>query len=115
MNAASPLYRLKTLPAGAKAGIVAAGYAAALALAYGVVSIYLSRTSGPDRDTYAAMYAFGDALLFLGVFGAASTMPTGLAFVFLWQRRNFWFAFCAAAFLAAMTGLVAIAVALFLP
>lgn len=52
---------MKLLPAGARTGIVAGGYAAALALAFCVVLVYISRTSGPDRDTYAAMYAFGDA------------------------------------------------------
>ena len=49
----------------AKAGLVAIGYVAALAVALLVVGMYVARTSGPDRQSYGAMFAFGDSLLFL--------------------------------------------------
>lgn len=56
----------------AKAGLVAIGYIAALAIAFLVTRIYIAATNGPDRQTYGAMFDFGDSLLFLGVFGLAS-------------------------------------------
>ena len=62
MQLASSLYRMQMLPAVAKAGIVVGGYAVAALVAFCVVSIYISQTSGPDRDASAGMYAFGDSL-----------------------------------------------------
>jgi hypothetical protein len=104
--------RMKALPALAKAGIVAGGYVAAILFAACVVSIYISRTSGPDRQSYAAMFDFGDSLLFLAVFAAVSTIPTGLALVFLRQSRAFWVACSVAALAIASTALAAVAVPL---
>jgi hypothetical protein len=74
----------------AKVGLVAAGYVVALAVAYAVVSIYVAATSGPDRQTYAAMYDFGDSLLFLAAFGIAAVPPTGAALFFLRPHPRFW-------------------------
>jgi len=62
----------------AKLGIVAAGYVVALAIAALVTSVYVASTSGPDRQTYGGMYAFGDSVLFLGVFGVAAIPATAL-------------------------------------
>jgi hypothetical protein len=55
------------------------------------------------------MYAFGDSLVFLTVFGAVSTVPTALALVFLRQSRRFWVALSAAALIVASTSLAAVA------
>jgi len=74
----------------AKAGVVAGGYVGALAVAWAVVAIYIARTSGPDRDTYAAMFEFGDSLLFLAVFGIASIPATAAWLYFLRPYRTFW-------------------------
>ena len=63
----------------AKAGIVVAGYVAAVAVASLVLRVYIAATSGPDRQTYGGMYAFGDSLLFLGVAGVAAIPATGAA------------------------------------
>jgi len=109
MQVVSFLQRMRTLSGVAKAGIVLGGYAAAILLAVCVVSIYVYQTSGPDRDAYAGMYDFGDSLLFLAIFGAASIVPTGLALVFLRQSRGFWFALSVVAFAVAGTGLAAVA------
>jgi hypothetical protein len=109
MQLASSWYRVKTLPAVAKAGIVVGGYAAAILLAFCVVSIYIYQTSGPDRDASAGMYAFGDSLLFIAVFGVASTVPTALALVFLRQSRYFWIAVSVVALALASTSLAAVA------
>src|SRR5438045_8405183 len=72
----------------AKAGIVAGGYVAAFAVARLVVSIYVASTSGPDRQTYGAMFGFGDMLLFLAVFGLAAVPATAAALFFLRPRRR---------------------------
>jgi hypothetical protein len=103
---------MQTLPAMAKAGIVVGGYVAAILLALCVVSIYINQTSGPGRDASAGMYAFGDSLLFLAVFGVVSTIPTGLALVFLRQSRKFWICISVVALVVASTSLAAIAAVL---
>jgi hypothetical protein len=100
---------MQTLPAVAKAGIVAGGYSTAILLALGVVSFYIDQTAGPDRDASGGMYAFGDSLVFLAVFGAVSTIPTGFALVFLRQSRRFWIALSIAALVVASTSLAAAA------
>ena len=94
----------------AKAGLVVGGYFAAILLAFGVVFIYINFTSGPDRDASSGMYAFGDSLLFIAVFGVVSTIPTGLTLVFLRQSRKFWISLCVVALVVASTSLAAIAV-----
>ena len=53
----------------AKATLVGLGYIGALAIAFAAVSLYIASTDSPDRKTYAAMFAFGDSLLFLAIFG----------------------------------------------
>jgi hypothetical protein len=73
-----------------KFGLVAVGYAAALAIALGVVAIRVAETSGPVAQASSGMYAFGDLLTFLAVFGAGSLVPTGLGIYFLWRTRYFW-------------------------
>ena len=73
-----------------KVGLVGAGYIGAFALASAVVTAYVAATSGPDRQNYGAMFAFGDDLLFLGVFGVAAVVPSGAALFFLRPYRSFW-------------------------
>jgi hypothetical protein len=101
---------MKTLPATAKAGIVGGSYVAAILLAFCAVSIYINQTRGPDRDASAGMYAFGDALLFVAVFGVVSTIPTGLALVFLRQSWRFWVACSIVALVVASTSFAAVAI-----
>jgi len=59
-----------------KASIVLLLYLAALVAAYVTVTIYAIATAGPDRQTSAGMYAFGDMLLFLAVFAVAAIPAT---------------------------------------
>jgi hypothetical protein len=77
--------------------IVIGGYIAAAVIAYAVLSIYIAFTASPDRDQYAAMFAFGDSLLFLGVFVVAALPATGAALYFLRPYRPFWMALSAVA------------------
>src|SRR5262245_6101207 len=94
--------------AAAKTGLVAAGYVGGFVVAYAVVNSYIAATSGPDRQTYAAMYAFGDGLLFLAVFGIAAVPTTGAALYFLRPHRVFWRALSTAALVIAATGVAAL-------
>ena len=106
MRVLSLLHRMKALPVPAKVGMVLGGYALAILFAFCLVAIYISQTSGPERDASAGMYAFGDALLFIAVFGVVSIIPTGLALAFLRQGPTFWVVCCVVALLVASTSLV---------
>jgi hypothetical protein len=91
----------------AKVGLVGAGYISAFAIATAVVAVYIAATQGPDRRDYAAMFDFGDSLLFLGVFGLAAVLPTGAALFFLRPYRRFWRLFSIVAMVMAATALAA--------
>jgi hypothetical protein len=93
--------------ASAKIGLVLAGYAGALLLAWAVVALYIAATNTPDRQASSGMYAFGDSLFFLAVFGVASVPATGAALFFLRPHRLFWRVLSVAALLIAVTGLAA--------
>jgi hypothetical protein len=96
----------------AKVGLVGAGYIGAVAIASAVVAVYIAATQGPDRRDYAAMFDFGDSLLFLGVFGLAAVLPTGAALFFLRPHRWFWRALSIAAMVLAATSAAAFVVML---
>jgi hypothetical protein len=91
-----------------RAGLVVAGYVVAFAIASAVVVIYVAATSGPDRQAYSGMYAFGDSLLFLAVFGVAAVPSTGAALFFLRPYRSFWVVLSVVALGIATTGLAAL-------
>jgi hypothetical protein len=90
-----------------KIGLVGIGYVGAFLVASAIVASYVASTSGPDRQNYGAMFAFGDDVLFLAVFGVASVPPTGAALFFLRPYRSFWRALSIAALAIAATGLAA--------
>jgi hypothetical protein len=92
----------------AKAGIVVGGYVAALATASAILAIYVAATSGPDREVYAGMFAFGDSLLFLAAFGVAAVPATGAALFFFRPYAPFWQALSAGALAVATTALAAL-------
>ena len=73
-----------------KVGVVAIGYMAALLVASAAVGIRVATTSGPGAQASSGMYAFGDALLFVAVFGVVGLVPTGAALFFLRPYRHFW-------------------------
>ena len=81
MSASKPIVR---------SAIVVGGYIAALLVASAAVAINVAATSGPDRQGASGMYAFGDSMLFLGVFGIAAIPATGAALYFLRSARGFW-------------------------
>jgi hypothetical protein len=96
----------------AKITLVGLGYIGALAIAFAAVSLYIACTNSPDRETYAAMFAFGDSLLFLAIFGVAAVLPTGAALFFLRPYRPFWRALSITAVVIATSGVAAFCVLL---
>jgi hypothetical protein len=79
----------------AKILLVVAGYAIALLIALGVTHAHQVATGGPDWQGYSGMLAFGDSVLFVGVFGLTAVPATGAALYFLrrsalsgWSRRS---------------------------
>jgi hypothetical protein len=70
----------------AKLGLVIGGYVAACLIASGVVYIWELFTQGPIAQASSGMYAFGDLLLFTGIFGILALIPTGLAVFFLFRK-----------------------------
>ena len=92
----------------AKAGIVAAGYACALAIAVAVTAARIqANAQNPDAYAAAGMYSFGDSLLFVFTFGVAALPPTGLAFYFLRPAQWFWNTAAACAGALASTNVLA--------
>lgn len=91
-----------------KVSLVVAGYVVAFLIAFAVVAVYVAATSGPDRQASAGMFAFGDSLLFLGVFGVAAVPAIGASLFFLRPYRSFWLALSVAALAIAATGVAAV-------
>lgn len=93
-----------------KVGAVAAGYVAAFLVASAAVAIRLANTSGPDTQAASGMYAFGDLIVFVAVFGIVALLPTGAALFFLRPYRRFWTVLAVFGLGVAVTGLTAVAV-----
>ncbi len=72
-----------------RVGVVLAGYAAAFLAAWGATALSAAFTRGPEAQASAGMFAFGDALLFLGVLLLLALVPTVLAL--RWLRPVPWF------------------------
>jgi hypothetical protein len=91
----------------AKVGYVALGYVAAFVAAWLVVMVYILLTNTPARQASSGMAAFGDFLLFLGLFGVASIPSTIAALVFLRPYATFWRVLSVASLVIAATGIAA--------
>jgi hypothetical protein len=90
-----------------KVTMVAGGYIAAFLLASGAVAVRMANTSGPDAQAAGGMYAFGDAVVFIAVFGVFALLPTGGALYFLRPYRRFWTVLSLLCLAVAVTGLTA--------
>ena len=73
-----------------KIGIVIGGYIFALAGAFAATYIQELSTRGTDAQASQGMFAFGQTILFLLVFGGLALIPTVLAFYFLRSSVKFW-------------------------
>lgn len=89
-----------------KAGAVFVGYAGALLVTWAAFYIYvlMRKDTGPASG---GMQAFGDLLLFVGLFGVLALIPTALALYFLRPFQKFWSAISIASLAVAATGPVA--------
>ncbi len=105
---ASKLSDRHTVRSSSQTLLVTAGYGGALIVASVVVSIYVAATNGPDRQDSAGMYAFGDAILFLAIFGVAAIPATGAALFFLRRKPSFWRVASVVALAIATTGIAAL-------
>ena len=88
-------------------GILAVEYVAAVVLAGAALALRIARTSDADAEASSGMHAFGDALLFVAVFGVAALVPTGVALVWLRPYRRVWTALAIVGLGVAVTGLAA--------
>jgi hypothetical protein len=75
--------KLSTL---AKFGLVISGYVAAILVASGAVYVNQLLTPPDVLQASAGMSAFGDLILFVGVFGILALFPTGLGIFFLARK-----------------------------
>ena len=69
-----------------KLGLVIGGYVAACLVASGAIYVYQFFTQDAASQASAGMYAFGDLILFMGIFGVLALFPTGLALYFLFRK-----------------------------
>jgi energy-converting hydrogenase Eha subunit A len=105
----------QAMKASSKVILVVAGYLAALVIAFVVVSLYIAAPNGPDRQTYSGMFAFGDSILFLGVFAIAAIPASGAALFFLRPYPTLWRMASVGALAIATTGVAALAAYLMSP
>jgi hypothetical protein len=92
-----------------KISMLLGGCVAAAALAFLAVAVRVATTRGADAQAASGMYAFGDSLLFVAVFGTVGLLPTGLGLIFLRPFRLFWLILSAGAVVIATTGVTALA------
>jgi hypothetical protein len=69
-----------------KLGLVIGAYVTACLVASAAVYVNQLLTPQAVSQASSGMYAFGDLLLFVGVFGVLALFPTGLALYFLIRK-----------------------------
>jgi hypothetical protein len=84
-----------------KLGLILAGYGVSLLLTYAAFSVW-PRYNGPDAS--GGMQAFGDFLLFAGLFGLFSLVATVAALLLLCPSEKFWTGFSTMSLAVAATG-----------
>ncbi|HXH40849.1 MAG TPA: hypothetical protein VNN08_19635, partial [Thermoanaerobaculia bacterium] len=90
-----------------KVTVVAGGYVAAFLAASAVVAIRMAITRG-DPQAAGGMFAFGDSVVFVAVFGVLALVPTGGALYFFRPYRRFWIVLSRLCLAVAVTGLTAV-------
>jgi hypothetical protein len=90
-----------------KIGVVVAGYVAAILIAMVTVWVRNLFIDPAVAMASSGMYAFGDALLFVAVFGLLGLVPKGAALYFLRPYRLFWAVSSTIAVATGVTGLAA--------
>jgi hypothetical protein len=92
-----------------KLALVLVGYIAALLLTCAFFYVRGLLTRNDTSQASAGMQAFADLILFVGMFGFLSLVPTALALYFLRSWEKFWTVFSFACLAFAATGPVAAA------
>ena len=69
-----------------KVGLVIGGYILACLIAVGTVYAYEWSIPTAASQASSGMYAFGDLILFVSVFGFLALFPTGLALYFVFRK-----------------------------
>jgi len=93
-----------------KISLVIAGYGLALAMAATAVACHIMALSALGLKDYSGMNAFGDFLLFMGVFWLAASPANVAALFFLRPYPAFWRVFSSGAVVFGVIGLAAFAV-----
>jgi hypothetical protein len=91
-----------------KIGIVIGGYILALAGASAATYIQELSTRGTDPQASQGMFAFGQSMLFLLVFGGLALIPTVLAVYFLRSSEKFWNGFAVLCLAFSITGIIVV-------
>ncbi len=99
---------VKPLPASGKVGIIFLGFVVAFAVAWVAVELRQLATQGPDAQAASGMYAGGDMILGIGVFGMCALLPVGLALYWLRSVARFWSTLVSAAMIFAVSGFLAV-------
>ncbi|MFN8376036.1 MAG: hypothetical protein U0694_24575 [Anaerolineae bacterium] len=81
------------------------GYVGAFVLAALVMSVYGAIFNSPNSQSSGGMAAFGDTILFLGIFGLAAVLPTMAALFFLRPYQRFWQILAVVALILTATGI----------
>lgn len=89
--------------------LVMIGYVIAFVLACLATGVYAVLFDSPAQQASSGMAAFGDALLFLGVFVLATLPATGLALFFLRAYPAFWYVLSSGSLVVASTSVAALA------
>lgn len=89
----------------AKLGLVVVGYIGAFAIASAAVMLHMVSTGGQGSD---GMLAFGESVLFLGVFGIAAVPATAAALYFLRPYPTLWRVLAGVALAVGVTGVAAL-------
>lgn len=101
---------MSSLRPSAKVGIVVLGFILAAAMAWCGVELRDRFSHVPAAEKAGGMYAFGDLLLAVAIFGVVALVPIGLALYWLKPVEKFWIGLARVALVWAVTGLVAIAI-----
>ncbi|HZZ18784.1 MAG TPA: hypothetical protein VFE25_05420 [Opitutaceae bacterium] len=90
-----------------KIALVVGGYVLSVLIAFAAVAAHVATTSGADRQSAGGMFAFGDSILFVLVFGICALVPTGAALFFMRPYGAFWKAISVVALAVAATSIAA--------
>ena len=90
-----------------RVGTIVLGYGVAILIASAVVAVRVATTNPADAQAAGGMYAFGESVLFVVVFGVAALVPTAGALFMLKSHPRFWTWLSAMSLVVAFTGVAA--------